>query len=85
MLRKTHVVGHPGIYGLSHLLASYWWPDKQKDIEKVVKGCQACPPGKTYSNRQYGLPLPLVKQHPPLKSWGIDFTELPVSKEGNDF
>ena len=50
-------------------------------MKKYGKVCQKA---KSYSNRVYGLPLPLVKQEPPLRSWGMDFVEFPRSKQGHD-
>ncbi|MCP3661683.1 MAG: hypothetical protein GY696_04180, partial [Gammaproteobacteria bacterium] len=42
ILHKAHI-GHPGMVRMKRLLHQpYWWPGIDKQVERLVKQCEAC-------------------------------------------
>ena len=85
---------HSGLYG-SHIgpralsakaiMQGFYWPMHIKDVEEIVKTCQACQSTSPHQSK----PLASIQLIPPtwsLQRWGMDLVRpLPPSQEGNKF
>lgn len=76
------MAGHPGIEKTKELIQrEYWWPRLRKDVERYVKGCEACQRMKTSTQAKAALLHLNVIPKGPWTHISIDMvTGLPESK-----
>ena len=67
--------GHPGIVRMKRKVReTYWWPSMNKDVEHLIKHCQACQAGGKSAKSESIPEISIPKPDEPWKKIAIDIT-----------
>jgi transposase InsO family protein len=88
VLSECHdtLCGHLGTFKTLHRVTNkFWWPHMGRTVKTYVNSCPSCQRSKPVTQLPAGLLKPLDVPTAPWEQITVDFIQLPVSTQGNDY